>query len=166
MSIKIYVDKVLYENYYSLVHHIIKKEQLNLHLFLLPNNCITLTKNIKKILIPYYYYYYCLKNIAHEVKYLTHHDRTFFLISLSDQNINTYYYNNMFCDSFNLLTPTQKIKSNKVTTYYNLINKLNKNKNAGGYIIKSFYNRLPTNIKNKLYILNTKIGKYPVIVTL
>jgi hypothetical protein len=166
MSYKFYVDKILYNDYFDIVQKIISKEKLELHLFLLSNKCITNTKKIKKMLIPYYFYKYCLKNMnISKIEYLTSIDRTFMLISYNNK-FEYYYYLNSACDTFNLLTPNQKNKSTPVKTYKNLLNKLSKNLNAGAYIIKSVYDTLPNNIKEKLYITQVKYGKYPVILTL
>ena len=166
MCSEFYVDKILHKDYFDIVQKIIKKEKLNLQLFLLSNNCITLTRKIKKILVPYYYYKYCSKNmVISKVEYLTNQDRTFIFISYGE-NIDTYYYLNYFCDTFNLLTPNQKKYSIQVTTYENLIEKLHNNFNCGGYILKSVYDNLPNTIKDNLHIINVKYGNYPVILTL
>ena len=160
MSNKFYVDKVLYKDYLDIIKKIITNENLDIYFFLLHNKCITITKKIKKILVPYYYYKNCSKNMnILNIKYLMTHDRTFMLISYKNK-IDEYYYLNLFCDTFNLLTFNQKSKSTAVNTYKNLLNKLRKNPNSGGYIIKNEYDNLPNNIKKNLH------GKYPVILTL
>ena len=59
MSNKFYVDKVLYKDYLDIIKKIITNENLDIYFFLLHNKCITITKKIKKILVPYYYYKNC-----------------------------------------------------------------------------------------------------------
>jgi hypothetical protein len=166
MSSKFYVDKVLYQNYFDIVQKIVSKEQMEVHLFLLSNKCITIKKEIKKILVPYYFYKYCSKNMnILKINYLKTKPRIFILVSYQNK-FDHFYHLNLFCDTFNLLSPDQKNNSTPVKTYKNLLEKLRKNPNSGGYIIKSEYDNLPNNIKEKLYTIQIKRGKYPVILTL
>jgi hypothetical protein len=60
----------------------------------------------------------------------------------------------------------QRLKAKKCSRYENLLQNLNNNKNSGGYVIKRFYDSLPTAVKSKLHIINVKQGKYPLLVTL
>jgi len=103
-----HVDKVLYQEYFQIVQKIIAKNKLNLYLFLLSNKCILSPIKINKLLVPYYYYKYCSKNMnILKIEYLISHERIFIFVSNSNK-IEEYYYLNLFCDTFNLLTPNQK----------------------------------------------------------
>ena len=166
MVARFYVDKVLYGDYLNIIQKIILNEELYIQLFLLSNKCISYRNNINKLLVPYYYYKYCLKHMnILKIQNLTTHDRTFILVSYNSK-IDKYYYLNIFCDTFNLLTPNQKNESYSVYTYKKLIKKLNKNKNSGGYLIKSVYDTLPDKMKKKLNIIRVQYGKNPLILTL
>ena len=169
MSSKFYVDKVLYNDYEGIVQNIIEKENLKLQLYLLHHNCISFPDNTKKIIMPFYYLKMCFNNNNNfkikNIKRLTNVDKTFFLISFNN-TVDNYYYLNNFCNTYYLLTMKQRLNAKKCTRYENLLMNLNNNKNSGGYVIKSFYDSLPTAVKSKLHIISVKQGKYPLLVTL
>jgi hypothetical protein len=160
-----YIDKILYNEHYDLINNITSKENLKTH-FLPLKNCIKDTNNIKKMLISFYYYKHCKQNMdIKSIFNLTYKDRIFYLVSYGDK-INIYYYLNIYCDTYNLLTKKQKDSSIQVNTYINLLKNISKTLGSGAYVLKSVYDNLSDNIKKKLNILDVKYGKYPMIITL